>query len=131
MNRFLKFLSSALLVVLGSLSIACGVSSPSGVSYAPTSPPPPTVQPTGPLSQFRDGSYEIGTAAGQIPPGKYKTIVPSDSRNCYWERQKGLSGTLDDITANDNLKPGSPVIVQITTADKGFKTFGCGEWIHA
>lgn len=84
--------------------------------------------PAGPITAFADGTYQIGAGAGLVPPGTYKTTVPADSRNCYWERQKAFGGGIDAIIANDNHNPGEPVIVTIAPTDKGFKTSGCGTW---
>lgn len=82
----------------------------------------------GPLTSFKDGTYEIGTTAGMVAPGKYKATVPNDSWNCYWERLRGLSGQFSDIIANGNADPGTPVIVTIAPSDKGFTSNGCGTW---
>lgn len=95
---------------------------------SPTAAPPTSAPPAGPVTAFADGTYEIGTGPGLVPPGKYKTTVPSDSRNCYWERQKSFGGGVDSIIANDNHSAGEPVIVTIAPTDKGFKTSGCGTW---
>jgi hypothetical protein len=83
--------------------------------------------PTSVVTAFGDGTYEIGNAAGQVPPGKYRATVPP-SEHCYWERLKGLSGQFDDIIANANEDAGAPLIVTIATTDKAFKTSGCGIW---
>ncbi len=81
--------------------------------------------PTGPVTAFADGTYEVGGGAGQVPPGTYKSTAVD---NCYWERLKTLGGQFSDIIANDNANPGEPVIVSIAKTDKGFKTTGCGTW---
>ena len=79
---------------------------------------------TGPVTAFADGTYEVGTGAGQVPPGKYKTTAGD---LCYWARLRNLSGA-DDIIASDLVKEGALVIVTILAADKGFKTERCGTW---
>jgi len=84
--------------------------------------------PAGPITAFADGTYQIGTGAGLVPPGTYKTTVPTDSFGCYWERLKDLSGGFEAIIANENHGKGEPVIVTIAPTDKGFKTQGCGTW---
>ncbi len=103
---------------------------------APTSAAPPTTAPTsaappGPKTSFGDGTWEVGTGAGLIAPGKYRTTVPQDSWNCYWERLKGTSGSFDDIIANDNVDPGTPTVVTIGASDAAFKSRGCGTWTKA
>ncbi len=80
--------------------------------------------PTGPITAFADGIYEVGTGPGQVVPGKYKTTPPVD---CYWERLKGTSGS-DDIIANDNLTAGAPAIVTILKTDVAFRSKRCGTW---
>ena len=84
--------------------------------------------PTGPFTAFRDGQYEVGNQPGMIKPGKYRTTVPANSINCYWERRSNLAGDLEGIIANGNHKPGSPIVLTIAATDKGFNTSGCGEW---
>ena len=73
-----------------------------------------------------DGTYVVGT---DIKPGLYKTTGPSDSSlpNCYWERDRDLSGGMDSIIANDN--PKGQTTVQIASSDKAFKTSGCAPWV--
>jgi hypothetical protein len=87
--------------------------------------------PVGPKTSFGDGTWEIGAAAGQVAPGKYRTTVPTTSSNCYWERLKGTSGGFDDIIANDNADPGTPTVVTIGAQDVAFKSRGCGTWAKA
>jgi hypothetical protein len=60
-----------------------------------------------------------------IPAGTYRTRINSDG--CYWERLKGLSGTLDDIIANSFANYTQVVTIQPT--DLAFKTdTDCGTW---
>jgi hypothetical protein len=105
--------------------------SPATTQPATSAPPATTAPPPGPLASFGDGTYEVGTNAGMVPPGKYRTTVPTDSFGCYWERLKGLSGQFDDIITNDIAQAGTPVIVTIASSDKGFKSTGCGTWTKA
>lgn len=84
--------------------------------------------PAGPITAFADGTYQIGAGAGLVPAGTYRTTVPADSSNCYWERQRAFGGGVDAIIANGNHGTGEPVIVTIAATDKGFKTRGCGTW---
>lgn len=121
-------------------SLACGAPSkkdkgfPDGGVRPPTATAvsaSPTSSPTGPLTSFSDGTFEVGTGVGQVVPGVYKSTVPTTSRNCYWERQKKVGGSFEDIAANGNQGTGTPVIVTIADADKGFKSQGCGTWVKS
>lgn len=82
---------------------------------------PPKEEPAG----LGDGTYEVGE---DIKPGRYKTVVPADSANCYWARMKDDSGELDAIIANENNQPGARVSVTIKKSDGFFKSTGCGDW---
>lgn len=66
------------------------------------------------------GTYLVGT---DIKPGTYRS---KDNDGCYWARLKGLSGSLGDILANDNVN--GPTIVTIKKTDKAFETNRCGDW---
>lgn len=78
-----------------------------------------------PAATLGDGTWIIGT---DVEAGTFRTVVPTNSRNCYWERLSGFSGDLDDILANDNNDPGAQVIVEISPSDVGFTSRGCGTW---
>jgi hypothetical protein len=122
-------------IPLAVVAIACG-----GIANKPAGPQPggtgqaggsitaaetTAAAPTGPVTSFADGTYEIGTGAGQVPPGKYKTTAAD---HCYWERLKGLSGSFGDVIANGNLDAGAPAIVAIGKSDVAFKTEGGCTW---
>lgn len=107
--------------VASSLASVAGQPAASAASAAAVATP--TVQL--PLTSFPDGNFEVGV---DIAPGTYKTMVPPTSNNCYWERQRSLSGEMGDIITNDNTSPGQQVIVKILPTDKGFKSKGCGFW---
>ena len=49
------------------------------------------------------------------------------SESCYWARLSGLSGTLDDLIANDNVR--NPSYVEIKDTDVAFKSSRCGTWL--
>lgn len=87
--------------------------------------------PAGPKTSFGDGTWEIGAAAGQVAPGKYKSTVPANSWGCYWERLSGTGGSFDEIITNGNAEKNTPVIVTIAAADKAFKSEDCGTWSPA
>jgi hypothetical protein len=98
------------------------VTATSSVTAAPSSTPP-----AGPIAAFADGTYEVGTGAGQVPAGTYRATVPADSPVCYWERLKGFGG-FGDVITNGTGQKGAPMVVTIAPTDKGFKTQGCGTW---
>lgn len=73
-----------------------------------------------------DGEYLVGQ---DMQPGTYRTAGPSDGSggNCYWQRSKDASGSVDSIIANDNLA-GSGLV----TVSKGevFESTGCQNWVR-
>ncbi len=75
--------------------------------------------PSGPLTTFGDGKWEIGV---DIAEGKYKTTGPASGSICYAD------------TENDAGKIGQqevaqgPVTMTIKKSDGYFKTSGCAEW---
>lgn len=75
---------------------------------------------TGPIDSFRDGTFLVGT---DIQPGTYRN---GGTQACYWARLSGLSGTTDDILANDN--PRGQSYVEILPSDKAFESKNCGTW---
>ncbi len=75
-------------------------------------------------STIGEGTYQIGVDA---KPGRYKTQVPQDSGNCYWERTKDDSGDMDSIIANDNVNPGARASITVNSGEF-FKSSGCGTW---
>ena len=72
-------------------------------------------------STMGEGTYQIGVDA---KPGRYKTQVPQDSANCYWQRTKNDSGDMDSIIANDNLNPGARASITVNSGEF-FKSSGC------
>ena len=69
---------------------------------------------------FGDGLWRVGKDIG---PGIYRAI-PAGS--CYWARLSGLSGSLNDILANENVS--DPTYVEILDTDVAFKSTRCGNW---
>ncbi|WP_116048645.1 hypothetical protein [Amycolatopsis palatopharyngis] len=94
---------------------------PSPVTETVTAPPetvtvaPPEPVQTGPLTEFSDGVYEVGT---DIEAGKYKTQGASDGIPCYWAR---LNADSQDII--DNSLSAGPMVL---TAHDG-EVQGC-DW---
>jgi hypothetical protein len=82
--------------------------------------------PSGPRTQFGSGQWRVGT---DIAAGRYFSD-PSDG--CYWERQRGLSGSLSDVIANEFIGfNAAQWIVDIASSDVAFKTDAeCGTWFN-
>lgn len=80
---------------------------------------------TVPRTPFGGGQFRVGE---QITAGRYFSD-PVQS-GCYWERQKGLSGTFGDIIASKFVTyDGMQFIVDILASDVSFKTDPkCGTW---
>ncbi len=78
-----------------------------------------------PRAPFGGGQFRVG---GDIVAGRYFTD-PLQS-GCYWERQRGLSGTFGDIIANRFVGyNGMQYIVDILASDVAFKADAkCGTW---
>lgn len=116
--------------------IACSGAGDTGKEENTNAGPQPaatsaTAVAAGPVTSFADGVYDVGTGAGQVPAGKYKTTVPANAIGCYWERLSGTGGTFDEIIANGNGTKGAPLTVTIAATDKAFKTERCGTWSPA
>ena len=93
---------------------------PTPEATATTKPAPPKSSAVGRFPG--DGTYVVNT---DILPGTYRSM---DNSECYWERERGLSGSFGDIIANDNIN--GQAIVKILKSDKGFKTERCSEWVR-
>lgn len=70
---------------------------------------------------FGSGQKIVGT---DIQPGTYRS---AGGDGCYWERESGFSGSVNDILANDNAT--GPAVVTIAPSDKGFKSTNCARWV--
>jgi hypothetical protein len=83
-----------------------------------------TLTRSGPRRQFGAGQYRVGT---DIAAGRYYGD-PTDG--CYWERQSGFSGSLNDVIANEFVAfNAGQWIVDIIGSDRGFETDAeCGTW---
>jgi hypothetical protein len=92
---------------------------------APPSNPgnPPNPPSGGGQTSFGDGQYRVNA---DIRPGRY---FSNPVYGCYFERESGFSGSLDDIIANNFLGfDAGQWIVDIAGSDAGFKTDDCGTW---
>jgi hypothetical protein len=85
--------------------------------------PKPTDTPEGPLTNFGDGTWRVGS---DIVAGTYR-IDGTDS--CYWARTSDFAGTSESIIANEN--PRGPAVVTIAPTDAGFTSKRCGTWVLA
>jgi hypothetical protein len=79
-------------------------------------PPPPVT--------IGNGTFVVGQ---QVPAGTYRTRTASSS-SCYWERERGFSGSTTDIIANGISA--DPQIVTIASTDVGFKSSQCPDWTN-
>lgn len=87
---------------------------------ATPAPPTPTPEPAG--FSFGSGKKLVGSDVQAVT---YRTRS-APSNNCYWERLKGLGGTLGEVAANDNAS--GPAVVTISAADVAFNSTGCPRW---
>lgn len=93
---------------------------PPAPTPAPVAPIAPA--PTGPVTTFSDGTYQVGV---DIAPGRYKTAGADPSlfaNNCYTERESNDSGEFSAIIANNNTV--GPYSVTVRKGEF-FKADGC------
>jgi HYDIN/CFA65/VesB-like, Ig-like domain len=83
--------------------------------------------PSGPRTQFGAGQWRVGS---DIAAGRYFSDPAS---GCYWERQKGLSGSTGDVIANEFIGFNAMQwIVDLASSDVAFKTDpDCGTWFNS
>ena len=81
-----------------------------------------------PRTPFGGGQFRVGE---QIVAGRYFTDPPQTG--CYFERQRGFSGTFTDVIANRFVGyDGMQYIVDILASDVAFKTDPkCGTWFDS
>ena len=94
-----------------------------GGNVTPITPPssaPTTTAPSGPVSTFSDGMWQVGSG---IAPGTYQA---PGGKNCYWELAPAFGANTTGLI-EDN-KPSGQVIVTILSTDAEFSTQGCGTW---
>lgn len=92
-------------------------------TYTQTYRPTPTPSPTLTAGRIPPGAYRVGT---DIESGTYRVRLSAGDW-CYWERLSDLSGTLDGIIANKNVREGQ-AMVTIASTDFAFNSRGCGTW---
>ncbi|HXG88269.1 MAG TPA: fibronectin type III domain-containing protein [Vicinamibacterales bacterium] len=105
--------------VVGSSPIPPAPTPPAPTPPGPTPPPPPP-----PTPSFGPGQWLVNR---QIAPGRYYSDPAS---GCYWERQRGLSGSFSDIISNEFIGfDALQWIVDIASTDVAFETdAACGQW---
>lgn len=113
-------------LLLSSFSVGCGDST-SSPSPPPPTPSPPPAPPPAPEISFGPGQHLVGE---DIAPGRY---FSDPQEGCFWERQSGLGGTLDDTLANEFVGFDSlQEIVDIPESDVAFEADAeCGTWFDS
>jgi hypothetical protein len=77
------------------------------------------------LTSFGDGTYQVGTAAGDVTAGLYRTAGPTEGMPCYWARTKDSTGKADAIIADGY--PTGPTTVTIKNSDGAFLASECAQ----
>lgn len=91
-----------------------------------TSPSPAKAAPTIRVAAtFTDGIWQVPE---DVKPGTYKTKVPADSWNCYYEVMRDFSGNINSIISNGNQDADKQVVITIPKTAKGVEAEGCGTW---
>lgn len=112
-------------VATSALAVGCGTNEPPKRPVAVHGPNLLLPQPAGPVDQFGDGKYQIGS---DLAPGEYKTMGPPDhNAKCYWARLKDFTGSVQSVIAMQYGNHG-PDMAVIEPTDKGFETRDCGVW---
>ena len=87
----------------------------SAPSYSPPAPSPE-------VAGFSSGTYEVGSAAGEIAPGKY--VAAAGSSRCYFARLRDLEGGVGSIIDNQGEYNGGQVIMSVQRSDKAVEISG-------
>lgn len=88
-------------------------------------------EPTVPVSIADDGTYTVGTGAGQLTPGTYRTPTPAkavDPLSCRWTLTSPSGAQTDQFTQDGGPMPDRVVTV---AAGQTFQTQDCGLWVLA
>ena len=99
------------------------------VMAVPTLPPPDV--PARPANVFAAGIYDVGTASGQMPPGKYRTDGPGQGVTgyCYYARLSATDGEIESILASINTT--GPAVVTVKPTDAAFEIQGDCKFMRA
>jgi hypothetical protein len=98
-------------------------SAESTTSSSPTSTSTTTTL-AGPEIVFGDGLQIVGE---DVQAGIYETGLIDGTFGCYWERLSGLSGSFDELIANNNAVVHD--VVEIKASDTAFDS-DCGGWFE-
>lgn len=85
---------------------------------APIVPTTTQVAPTGPLTAFDDGTYEVGTGPGQVAPGRYR----ASGKGCHWAR---LKSTDEGDTIGTPHTGNGPTFMTVKASDAYIHVSGC------
>ncbi|MCO1657692.1 hypothetical protein [Pseudonocardia humida] len=120
-------LAETVVVAAPPVTVTAPAPPPETVVVAVPAPEAPVtaVEPTGPLTTFGAGVWEVGV---DIAAGKYKT-TGTDGYGCYYARLKENDGSLGDIISNGFVQ--GPATVTVKAEDGYFETSGCEEWVRA
>ena len=79
----------------------------------------------GPIGLLPPGVYEVGTGAGQVAPGKYRSSGPdgSNAAGCYYARLRHNDGSFGDILGS-NITEGQSLMT-VKTSDGYVEIAGC------
>lgn len=103
---------------------ALGTAAAPSIAGAVASPAPAASVKT--VATFGDGMWQVPE---EVKPGTYKTVVPADSWNCYYEVKKNFDDEMGSILSNGNMSAGKQVIISIPKTAKGVEVSGCGTWV--
>ena len=120
-TRIFVILSLTILPACGGGSGGSNPNTPNPPAPAPTPVPTPTPE----AAAFGPGQYLVNS---RIAPGRY--FADPQRTGCYWERLRGLGGTLGEIISNDVFtEDPMQVIVDILPSDLAFNADAdCGNW---
>jgi hypothetical protein len=74
-----------------------------------------------------DGTFVVGTAAGDWAPGTWQSGTPS-SGNCYSATLSNLSGTGASSGIINNNNSTGPSVMTVDPGDAGVQVSGCATW---
>lgn len=80
---------------------ALGTAAAPSITGAVASPAPAASVKT--VATFGDGMWQVPE---EVKPGTYKTVVPADSWNCYYEVKKNFDDELGSVLSNGNQSAG-------------------------
>jgi hypothetical protein len=112
----------------GETTAAASTTAPAATSAQPTAPvqapiatQAPAPEPTGPMTTFGNGTYEVGS---DVAPGKYRSpgVQEGAFALCYWDLTNDKGDIVDQGVANEG--PSRATLKDGLT----FKSSGCETW---